>query len=156
MIEEVVEYAKIKFIVADNGIPINPWPCDEDGEDILPRLFYIHRWWQTMSGFREQGMGVGPITHCEILAFMTLYQVEISPAEIDTLQRIDTAFRIHEQEKNDTKRAIAEEERGTKPVRPQSLSDKTGDHADLENAKRLVAEHRAAAKKAKEAKADGR
>ena len=158
MIEEIVEYAKIKFIEGDNALPLNPWPIDEEGNDVEPRLFYIWRWWQAMSGWREQGMGLGPISHQEILAWSVLYRIEVGPSEVETFKRIDTAYRVHEQEKTDNARAISDEAQG-KPRRAQSLSDKTaGDNADLAKAKQLVAAHRAkqaAAKKAKEAPPHG-
>ena len=152
MIEEVVEYAKVKLIEADNGIPLNPWPVDENGEEVQPRLFYIWDWWHGMSPWREQGMGLGPITHQEILAWSLLYRIEVSPSEVEALKRIDLAYRVHEQEKMEQKRAIADDA-PSKPRRAQSLSDATVDQADVEQAKRVVAKYRA--KKAKESPPHG-
>jgi hypothetical protein len=152
LIEEIVRYAEIKLIEADNGIPLNPWPTDDEGYEVEPRLLYIWRWWQSMSGWREQGMGIGPISHREILAWATLYRIDVSPSEVETFKQIDLAYRLYEQDKAEGERSISEQAHN-KPRRPQSLSDTSIDTPDIEQAKRVVAAHRAkvaAAKKAKE------
>lgn len=94
-------------------------------DDPAPDLDYIWLWFCGLSGWREQGFGVGPLSHQEILAWCQLYRHRITPAEVDVLDRLDTAMRKHHNKKNnngkdesislaDGLRAMAEQRDATK------------------------------------------
>lgn len=61
-----------------------------------------------LSGWREQGFGVGPISHQEIVAWAWLYRVRPSPAEVTVLRDLDIALRDYHNKKNNSDGKSAE------------------------------------------------
>lgn len=118
-------------------VPLAPWPTDENGEEIKPKLYYIWCWWEELSGWREQGFGIGPISHQEILAWSTLYQIPVTPSEVAALKTIDLVFRGYEADKSENQR------KENQSISGRAVGDSNIDFAEIEHAKRVVAEHRA-------------
>jgi hypothetical protein len=115
---------------------------DEYGEELRPKLYYIWCWWEELSGWREQGMGIGPISHREILAWSTLYQIPVTPSEVAALKIIDTMFRNHEAEKMEANR------KDNQSI-SRAVGDDDTDYAAIEHAKKVAAAHFAAREKEK-------
>lgn len=63
--------------------------------DVPEEILYIWEWFCELSNNRRTGFsGIEPITYQDILAWVTLTRIPITPWEVDTLLKIDTLYRI--------------------------------------------------------------
>lgn len=58
-----------------------------------PDLIYIWNWFTSLNDWREQGWGIGPLSHQEIESWARLMRLEIFPSEVDAMRRLDRAMR---------------------------------------------------------------
>ncbi len=91
----------------------------------MPRLAYIWHWFCDLNNCREIGMAAGSITHREIAAWSELCAINVSPAEVNALRRIDQAYLEYNNDKTNPKQgsisdnlsAAAEAAKAAKPPR---------------------------------------
>jgi hypothetical protein len=72
-------------------------PEDEPEE---PELAYLWRWFCSLNDWREQGWGMGPLSHVEMDAWARLMRIDILPIEVEALRRLDRVAREHHQQKD--------------------------------------------------------
>lgn len=77
------------------------WRDGQAEEPADPELLYVWRWFQSLTGWREQGWGFGPLSHCEIEAWTRLMRIEIFPSEVEALRQVDMTVRLYEQQKSE-------------------------------------------------------
>jgi len=66
-----------------------------------PCFVYLWHWFNELTDWREQGFGVGPVSHQEIIAWATLNRFKPQPCEVSVLRALDRVFRKYHNDKND-------------------------------------------------------
>lgn len=61
-----------------------------------PELEYIWEWFAKLSGKRQNGMGVNPISSTEILAWQQRQRIRFDPFEESVIDRLDATFLKHQ------------------------------------------------------------
>lgn len=64
------------------------------GPDLPPEGAWIWGAWCELDATRQNGMGLGPITHLEMLAYAALHGFEWEPPEIGAIRALDREFLI--------------------------------------------------------------
>jgi hypothetical protein len=79
------------------------WPPEQIG--------YLWDWFSALTDWRQQTMGVGPLSHLEMEAWARLMRIEISPFEVEVLRMLDRECRQYYAEKSkdeDKPRSVGE------------------------------------------------
>ncbi len=87
LIDDLVEFAKARF-----RLPKNADPPDE-----LPSLQYLLDWFWELNATRQIAFDAGPIAFHEIKAWSDLKRIDIGPAEVAALRRLDVEYRRPEE-----------------------------------------------------------
>jgi len=81
--EALLEYAKAQF------------KKEEDKEELPEQIGYLWHWFNDLTDWRVVGDSINALSHQEIEAWARLFQIDISPFEVDVLRKIDRIFRLH-------------------------------------------------------------
>lgn len=68
------------------------------GPDLPPEAAWIWAAYCELDLTRQNGMGVGPITHLEMLAYASLHGFSWDPPEVAIIRALDREFLIHHAE----------------------------------------------------------
>lgn len=84
---------------------------EQNDDEAAPpeQLGYLWQWFCDLSDWRDSSMGVGSLSHQEIESWARLYQVDISPFEVDVLRKIDREYRLSRSEEPVTETPIGEQ-----------------------------------------------